>query len=844
MKQVHRFRMVLLLCIGILAGWCVLDIKGEKEDWDFVQIHYLQNTAPGLMHYYASRLYGNPHVNIDRKLDAALEEIRRNENGRLKTTVVPEWQSIGPSNFAGRIRALVFDPSDSKTLYAGSASGGVFKSTDEGKSWKAVMDSGPSLPIGALAIHPQYPQTIFAGTGESTVPLPKAAGAPVFTGVGILKSTNGGATWEKLPWPFEASAISRIQLHPESSDTMLVSTRQNLWKTTDGGATWTNVLSGVISDVVYHQGDASTVFAAIGDDYGSSKNGVYRSDAGGDRYSWIAVSENFPQADSTGRIILAATLADSDLLLAFIARKIQEDDFLALMKSIDGGKTWERQIGSLPSDFPLQQAFYNFCAAISPTDPNDVYAGGLDVWRSTNGGRQFWRLTFGNGEVHVDQHVIAFQPGTGDVFVGNDGGVYRYQPNERPIPKWTALGATLETVQFYSLAIDNKRPGRVFGGTQDNGILRLESESERKWLSIRGDSDGGALVLDSNWLYSMVTTLRYPFRSSNGGQAWMAMNNGLGPENRSNWLQPLALHPTDRTRLYTATQFVHLARDANNPSINPAWIVISPDLTTRSRPYESIITTMAIPKTNGDWMYVGTGDGKIHRTENLNDSSPQWTDISSGIPSRWISRLTVSPRDHRIAYAVVSGYGAGHIFQTTNGGMKWNDITGNLPDIPVNAIIISPLDGKTLFIATDAGVWFSRDDGVLWERYGMKLPLVVVYDLVLDSANEFIAATHGRGAWVADAVLGLRSPPVEPSFKVEVFPHPVQDESLTFKISTASDVSVELYSLVGDRIVYSPMQGQTKDQVIVSISNLNPGVYYYRVSDGRQSRTGKIVTLK
>jgi photosystem II stability/assembly factor-like uncharacterized protein len=545
---------VMMLCISlgdVLPGIEATDAGAsvDEDAREALERHARRATSPWLKPsvewFYRQRLYGSGEVNIDA---CRLHAWRLAQTERAKQANTVDWVSLGPSNIAGRIRAIAFDPSAPATLYAGAASGGVLKSTDEGATWTAVTDAAPAMPIGALAVDPQHPSIIYAGTGEPLVPLSKAITIPAYAGVGVLKSTDAGATWTALPWPVRSSAVTRVLVHPVATDTLLVATRENLYRSGDGGQSWANpVLPGVITDIARSQRSPSVVFAAIGGDFGDAANGVYRSGSGGARFSWTRLATNFPAADSIGRIILATSPAAPGLLLALLARPIGrqglpngtaysvlDKDFLALMRSTDDGDTWERLPMSLPADFALGQSWYNFAIAISPVNPDLLFVGGIEMYKSRDGGRTFSKITFGNMPLHQDQHVIVFQPGSTAVFVGNDGGVYR-TPDEGGL--WEFRGNGLETTQFYSVALDRRFPTGVFGGTQDNGTLRCTRPS-RVWNTIRGDVDGSAMAVDSNVVYAMYTLSIFPNRSINGGGVWSTLNSGFHGGDRANWLQP------------------------------------------------------------------------------------------------------------------------------------------------------------------------------------------------------------------------------------------------------------------------------------------------------------------
>ncbi|MBL0174751.1 MAG: hypothetical protein IPP94_05720 [Ignavibacteria bacterium] len=818
-----------------------------------------ERLKPGLEYFLRSRLSGNPDADIELLHRRAWESLRGVTLARTDADSPSRlWVSVGPSNIAGRIRALAFHPTDPAILYAGSATGGVFKSTDSGSSWLPMMDDPAQTPvtgIGALAIDRNNPELLFAGTGEPTITLSKAIAAPVGTGMGVLQSTDGGQRWSALPWPQSASAISRIALHPASSDTMLVGSRTGLWKTVNRGGSWSNTLAGVVSDVRYHESNPAIVFAASGSDYGDSRNGVYRSMNGGKPFSWQKLFVNFPAGDSTGRILLATTPADPRLLLALVARPITSDDFLALMRSTDAGDTWERVPTNLPPDFPLGQAFYNFCIAVSPVNRNLVFVGGIEVYRSTDAGSTFYRTTFANQVVHVDQHAFAFQPQTDALYAGNDGGVFRTSTKG---DTWERRDATLVTTQFYSLAVDQRNPGRIFGGTQDNGTVRLSIPPDR-WQIIRGDVDGGALCLDSNFLYTMGTLSVFPFRSTNGGQSWSSLREGLDPaSNRPNWLQPLLLHPADKARLYTATQFVYEARDVNRPPTTTAWKAISPDLSTGSGAYESVVTALAIAPSDGNVMYAGTGDGRVHRTTSLLAAMPGWTDVSGSLPKRWVTSIAVDPADHRTAFVTLSGFGSGHVFVTTDAGDHWKDVSGagatGLPDVPANALLLSPQQRSVVFLATDLGVFWMRypEDEGIWQRIARPLDNTIVTALAIDITNRLYAATHGRGVWMTDGTVGVSRAPLAATMTftpmgVRPLGGPAGTTAqFSLSLPERAPVRVLLFDTRGKviRIVVSEVFEAGRHVLFADLGDLPSGLYYCRLESRARVISHKVLLFR
>lgn len=851
--------LVLSVFPDLTPGWEeYFQVLAKRTAQDYASRKGARKHAPGLAFYYNTRMYGSNGINVDRALMEQAELVAQRERlGLQKADFVNSWVSIGPGNFAGRVKTIAFDPTRPQTIYVGGASGGVFKSVDDGKTWTPVMDFAPAIPMGSIAVDKNNPNILYAGTGEPVMDLSRSYSAPSYYGVGVMKSTDAGATWNLLPWIGKTSAVFKVIIHPASSDTVLVATRGNLYKSTNGGQSWANnALAGVITDVAYKPDNPGTVFAAVGADMGSANNGVWRSDKGGDRFSWRRMGNNFPAADSLGRIVLATTPADPNLLMAFCAKRYdlpgsRDADFLGIMKSTDGGETWIRMATNLPSNYSSGQAFYDLCAAISPVDKDLIYTGALLMWRSTNGGTTFVQVTNGNEPVHVDQHVIAFQPQTNTTFIGNDGGVYKTVTRGTT---WDYLGSTLETIQYYTLAIDPNNADLVYGGSQDNGTHKLTRMSNRTWSIVNG-GDGGYIAIDpknSNTVFCRITVYNYPFRSSNAGSSWTRLDRGFQTDlDRTNWIPPQILHPTNTSTLYTATQFVYMGKNATNTSTTPTFSPISPDLTRRNSA-ESVISCLAASPTNANVMYVGTGDGKVQKTTNLNDVEVNWTDVSISGLSRWITDVVVDPSDHNLVYVTASGFGTGHVWRTTNGGGSWTDIstkTAGFPDVPANALVISKDNPNTLFVATDLGVWATTDLGATWQRFGADLPNVVVYDLAISKTNKLIAATHGRGMWMTDAVVS--TPPVAPTTGFALgttWPNPASSGStvtMEFSLDASAATRLAVYDATG-RLVQTLVDSRLSEgrhTATLSTAGLTPGVYFTTLASGNQRVTKKFVVM-
>ncbi|MBL0176814.1 MAG: T9SS type A sorting domain-containing protein [Ignavibacteria bacterium] len=816
-------------------------------------------------YFYAQRLYGNPDVDVYQRL--FLENQRYNANASMAKTALDGnvWTERGPWNIGGRIRGVAIHPSQPNVIFAGAASGGVWKSTNLGDSWTPVSDNAPVLPIGAIAIDPTNPNRIYAGTGEPDIFTNGRVNAtPIWsTGIGLLKSEDGGGSWSTVTWASSTGGAHRIALHP-AGDTILVATSSDLWKSPNGGASWSRAGSGIITDVVYKPGQPSRVYYATGNDNGGGTNGVYVSDAGGKSFTFRKLTTNFPAPDSCGRICLAISPANPDRIYAAVLRNRRQlgtnilNDFLMLLVSNNGGETWERKVNAINTSCTNGQGYFNFSFSASPADANVVLLGGLDVFRSTNGGQSFTRVsdwTRANDDpkyVHADIHHFAFQPGSAtNVIAATDGGISLSTDRGTT---WKRKIAKLSTIQYYSCAYDPSTPTSIMGGTQDNGTLGLFNNDNAAWYELFG-GDGGSVAIDPqrNTVRYVNSTGRAPggevIRSivRTGVGAAVQLANGLGAGATADyftWVPALLFHPADRTRLYTATQYVYVMKnpDATTP---PAWRIISPDLGQGF----SIVTKLAVAPSNAEWMYAVTASGRVWLTKNLSATDPTWTMIASGLPNRWVTDICVDDTDPQTAWISLSGFGAGHVFKTANAGQNWANITNGLPDVPANAIVRSHADPMALFVATDIGVFYSSNGGTQWQRFGTGFPNVVAYDMKITPANTLVVGTHGRGMWTSSAILSVAGEEERRyGFGLESnYPSARSgaQTAIPFSLHSAGTVTLTLHDMSGRILAQLLNEDRSpgRHEIAVSLRGVPPGVYFYAMdfNGGRQTR--KMIVL-
>ncbi len=659
------------------------------------------------------------------------------------------WEQAGPTNIPGRITDIAVHPDHSTTIYAASAAGGIFKSTDNGVTWMAIFDEEGAPSMGALAIHPDNPDIIYAGTGEAN------ASGDSYEGVGIFKSIDGGVNWTYKGLP-ESYYIGRIVIDPLRPETLYVAatgllfgtnSERGVYRSVNGGDSWEQMLyiddTTACIDIAIHP-STNTLLAAMWYRYrsptsrkvGGVQSGIFRSTDAGE--NWVRLSGGLPAQSSTvGRIGISID-PESQTVYAIYAD--HPGYFMGVYKSTDLGDNWTRTNDGALINIYSSYGWYFGNIRVTPGYPDTVYAMGLRQHRSTDGGNSWYAA---DNSLHVDHHALYIHPDNPAlVYNGNDGGV---GVSANLGSSWTQ-SYNMPNTQFYAITIDVNNPVRLYGGTQDNGSMRTLSGSTDDWQRYLG-GDGFYCIVDyanSDIIYSEYQWGNL-YKSTNGGYSWYsALGNMDYYADRHNWNTPVVIDPVDHNTLYYGSN--RLWRTTNGGS---NWTPISYDLTDGSGGGGLVygtITTIDIAPSNNSYIYVGVDDGNVWKSPN---GGTDWIDIGATLPAtQWVTRVTVDPFDHEKVYVTLSGYHESdptpHIYWTDD-GIVWHDIHGNLPDAPINDVIVDPQDDSTLYVGTDVGVYYSEDMGGSWQPLGTGMPIVPVHDLALhDSTRTLVAGTHGR----------------------------------------------------------------------------------------------------
>ena len=649
------------------------------------------------------------------------------------------WSWIGPSNIGGRVRAVVIHPSSPSTILTGGVAGGIWKSTNGGTTWRVIDDFLANLAVSTMVYRPSEPNRLYVGTGEGFF------NADSIRGAGVFVSTDTGESWSQLGSTanVDFDFVNRLAFSADGN-TLLAATRTGLFRSTDLGGSWAKVLDQPnMLDVKFIAGSSGQVVAA-----GRNRN-AYSSNNGG--VTWVA-SASLP-VGATARLELAVSQSSPNIVYGSLEVANGE-----IWKSTDFGSTYTRVSG--PAHLSTQ-GWYDNAIWVDPTNPDLLLAGGVSLFRSTNGGVSFSSIP----NCHADQHIVIHDPGYNGttnrrVYVGSDGGVCKME--DVTVNSFTSLRNGLGITQFYG-AGGNVGAGRVMGGTQDNGTLIYTlSAGTTAWSSQFG-ADGGFSAIDptdSNILYGETQNFRI-HRSLTGGTPSQYIYGGSGSTSCSkpvpyqltdacngtaNFIAPFILDPNEPNRLLAGGASLWRSNDPRTPNTattGPSWAAIKPTTTPVSN-----ISAIAVALGNSDIVWVGHNNGEIHVTLNGTTPAPTWTRTDGNLPNRVITSIAIDSTDPRIVYVAFGGFSPDGVWRTTNGGGTWVDVTGSfgsgLPDVPVRSIVLHPFVSSWLYAATDVGVFASENGGETWALPHDGPANVAVFQLFWMDTT-LVAVTHGRG---------------------------------------------------------------------------------------------------
>jgi uncharacterized protein (TIGR03437 family) len=725
------------------------------------------------------------------------------DQGRLGT-----WTALGPGNVGGRTRAILIHPQDPQIMYAAGVAGGVWKSTNAGQSWTPLADLIANIAVCSLAFDPKNPNIIYAGTGEGF------PNSDAVRGAGIFKTTDAGQTWTRLAATSGNNTnfffVNDLVVSTNDSNRLYAATGTGVWRSLDAGENWTRVVTANSCQDLAARTDQPTDFllAACGN---LTQATVYRKTDAETAGTW----DNVLSDPGMGRTALAFAPSNQNIVYALAAAfsGTYTHGLHAVFRSENGGAagSWTARVRNTDAnkvntailsnltnatavickfstaDSFGGQSWYDLALAVDPADPNRVWAGGIDVFRSDDGGMNWGAAAFSYdatggpfvygrpNQLHPDQHFFVFHPqynGTTNqqMFVGNDGGVWRTDNARAAVAtgpqafcdsaankvQWTPLNNGYGVTQFYHGAVypDGKT---YLGGTQDNGTPRgNDTDGPNKWREVLA-ADGGYSAVDflnPSVLYASSQGANFR-RSTDGGATFLSANLGLSLT-AAQFITPLVMDPSDPLRLYVGGDILNRTDTGMSFWTNAGSLRNLTGLT-------DTMTAAAVAPTNANHALFGMNSGYLIRTLRALSLSPAnplsaTLDRATRPRSGFVSSIAYDPTNHNIAYATYSTFGGAHVWRTDNGGESWTSIDGSgetgIPDIPVHSVAVDTSNTARLYVGTDLGVFVSTDGGATWAVENTGFANVVTESLVLNTTGgvtTLYAFTHGRGAFKVTA---------------------------------------------------------------------------------------------
>jgi len=701
-------------------------------------------------------------------------------------------RNIGSAQMSGRVAAVTaYSDKGRLTVFAGAASGGVWKSVNGGSNFRPVFDQPDVQSIGALAVDPTNTKNVWVGTGESWMR------NSVSIGDGVYKSTDGGENFASAGLK-DTEHVVKILVNPKDGNTVWVCATGSafvdndaggVYKTSDGGKNWRKVLAGAnrstgCGQMSMSAQEPNTIYATTWDfrrkpwtfRSGGPGSGIFKSTDGGDHWNEItdSNSKGLP-AKPYGRIAIAVAPSKPQTVYAMV-----EAEASALYRSDDGGQNWKKLDAS---QYMVWRPFYFANLIVDPKDENKIFKTDLVLLLSVNGGQSFSAVGGGTAP-HGDFHDVWIDPeDTSQVFAGDDGGLWRsFDGGSR----WEHQ-MNLPVSQFYHVSVDNEIPYHVYGGLQDNSSWVGDSSypggvSNSRWENMYGG--------DGFWMWEDPSDPNYVYAEAQGGEIGRVNRHtheirSIKPypqygekKLRCNWNTPIQVSPNDKNTIYLGCQFLYRSRDHGQ-----SWDRISPDLSTQdpekqkqeesggitvdnsAAEMNTTIYTISESPKNGQLIWAGTDDGNLQITR---DGGKNWQNVIGNVPGAgkdsWIAWVEAGRFDEGTAYAAVDRHMYGdmgpHVFKTTDFGKSWRPIVAADAGVRGWAHVIKEdtVNANLLFLGTEFGLFVSNDGGERWAQYkGSNFPAVAVDDLVVHPrTSDLVVATHGRGIWIIDDISPLR----------------------------------------------------------------------------------------
>ena len=818
-----------------------------------------------------------------------LQQVEKMRRGSDQLSMSGEaWSPIGPfgpvesPNFwhvpgVGRINCVTFHPTDPDILWVGVGMGGVWRSDDGGKNWRPLGDALPIQRISDIAVDPRNTDILYVSLGDYAY-----LGADLehenrkrhtHFGLGVYKTTDGGLTWRPTGLNFDfderdGTLIRRVVIHPENSNKLMAAGASGIYHSDDGGDSWTRgQLDEIIWDVEIVPVDSSAIYISTG--YLAPQNvgnaAIYKSlDYGA---TWKKLETPWTDGTQMQRIEIAVARSDYQRVYAIACDR--NDGYFGLLRSDDEGDSW-RQVSTSPVNIfggatgdendIRGQGTYCLSFMVDPDNPDCLYSGGINMWKSANAGEEFEPVSYWLGyygpSIHADHQFMSYNPLDRKIYVCNDGGLDRTaeivagswndafgDPEYAWPTQWEHLSQTLSITSYYRLAVHPFDADYIVAGAQDNGTYVRSPGG--KWINVFG-GDGMACQYSRAGTQIVYGSAQYGvmYYSESGGEM---VNNSFGYDfwnqhgEYGEWTTPFEIDPDDPFSAIIGMRQIWRWNTWESPvQLQQISAFTNPTDTAYVLP----ATAFDICSGDADAMYVGKRlyfpveiPNEVHATF---DGGKNWRDISNGIPrSLYITDIEVHNNDPRIAWLTLGGFDDKQkVFETRNGGESWQNISGNLPNLPINCVVHdSSSAANTIYVGADIGVYVRNDNSEEWTLYAENIPNVIISDLAINTREKMLyAATFGRGVWEAPAVdldipisvdesesNDLIAPTIRPNpgtqFTVALPAHFVEGGSCNY----------EVVDVMGRPLQHGVLT--MREQGLRLSAETAPGVYYLRLNN-------------
>jgi len=762
------------------------------------------------------------------------------------------WTSLGPSytpiwkvnnayngkrSGTGRVECIEFHPSNDSIIWAGAHSGGLWKTTDGGETWFTTTDDLLSIGISDIVVHPADPDILYIGTGDRDTDWTYS--------IGLLKSTNGGVSFEDTGLKYEIQenvVITEVLINPDNPDILIVSTTNGIYRSVNTGDDWILVSSGNFRDMAFKPGDPLVIYAARYHYNGGAR--LYKSVDGGVSFSEIT-NVGFV-SNAISRIGIAVTPANPEIVyIACCQASGNQAGLYGIYRSENSGGSWTETLSgssinllgrSLTGSDSEGYGWYTLSIEVSPADANQIYVGGINLWRSLDGGYT-WEIkttelpnVTGITSMWVDHHEIRINPGNNILYTAHDGGIFK---SEDQCDTFTDITDGMVINQMYRLGCSASNENIVVAGCQDQfGMLCNDGEWNALYTGEASehfiDYNDPQTLYCYGFMFGMI-------RSVNGGYSY-ANINPPGVDN-FHWLAPTIMHPSDPNTIYLGINGIYKSTDQGI-----SWETLVPSLSTAIE-----LESLVVAPSNDDYIYAASTIS-IWRSS---DEGITWTNCNPGLPgNRIITDIAVSDTDPLHVWISLGRFNDSQkVYESIDGGDNWVNISGNLPNVPVNTIVYETGLQNGIYAGTDIGVFYTNNTMSEWIDFSYGLPNVVVTELEIHKGSNTIrAATYGRGLWKSDLYEYVTDVNVPLSInEFTINPNPVTDEfTVNLNIPGQNVVAFRLTTIFGEQLQKNDqVRNIGRQQHQFNISSLNDGIYILQLLvNGQKVASKKVIKIR